>query len=297
MRPSRNRDDGFRSVAENAPEGILVARGFDTPCHFANRRAAELSGYTESELMKLPPSHLIPPDECARVRRNIGMCLTCETTVVGKNGLAVPVETKGARVVWQGSPAVVIWIHDISRRRWIEAQAARLKAERQEAVHQLERRNEEVLALDHSLERITRELMSTNTALSVLAGNLDRRRDELEKKIAAAVSTQIMPLVRELRADRLPSRSRSTVAALEVALGDLTRDGYKGHGVIVALSPTELRVALMIKQGYRSEQIAAALHTSLHTVKTHRRNIRKKLKLQNAEVSLAAYLESAFVGD
>jgi DNA-binding CsgD family transcriptional regulator len=48
----------------------------------------------------------------------------------------------------------------------------------------------------------------------------------------------------------------------------------------------------MIKNGFSSEQIARVLYTSPHTIKTHRRSIRKKLKLQNAEVNLASYLRS-----
>jgi PAS domain-containing protein len=44
-------ENGFRAIAENAPEGILVAQGFDAPFLYANRRACELSGYTLSELM------------------------------------------------------------------------------------------------------------------------------------------------------------------------------------------------------------------------------------------------------
>jgi len=59
-----------------------------------------------------------------------------------------------------------------------------------------------------------------------------------------------------------------------------------------SLSTTELRIASMIKNGMSSEEIAEYLYISSFTIKTHRRNIRRKLNLQNSGVNLRAYLES-----
>jgi DNA-binding CsgD family transcriptional regulator len=53
----------------------------------------------------------------------------------------------------------------------------------------------------------------------------------------------------------------------------------------------ELRVAVMIKKGFSSEEIARLLHISPHTVKTHRKSIRRKLNLKNANINLASYLK------
>jgi len=53
-----------------------------------------------------------------------------------------------------------------------------------------------------------------------------------------------------------------------------------------------LRIASMIKNGISSEEIARHLYISPSTVKTHRRNIRKKLNIHNSGMNLRAYLES-----
>jgi DNA-binding CsgD family transcriptional regulator len=58
------------------------------------------------------------------------------------------------------------------------------------------------------------------------------------------------------------------------------------------LTPTELRVAAMIKKGLPSLRIADKLCVSLHTIKSHRRNIRKKLKIENSAINLESYLRS-----
>jgi DNA-binding CsgD family transcriptional regulator len=62
--------------------------------------------------------------------------------------------------------------------------------------------------------------------------------------------------------------------------------------LINALTQTEVRVATLIKNGLSSQAIAKKLHVSLHTVKTHRRNIRKKLNVRNSSVNLVSYLRS-----
>jgi DNA-binding CsgD family transcriptional regulator len=53
----------------------------------------------------------------------------------------------------------------------------------------------------------------------------------------------------------------------------------------------ELRVAVMIKGGFGSEDIARLLYLSPHTVKTHRRSIRKKLGIRNSKINLSSFLK------
>lgn len=47
------------------------------------------------------------------------------------------------------------------------------------------------------------------------------------------------------------------------------------------LSPSELKVLHWIRNGYNSERIAEALNRSLHTIKTHRKNMLEKTKCKN----------------
>jgi DNA-binding CsgD family transcriptional regulator len=45
------------------------------------------------------------------------------------------------------------------------------------------------------------------------------------------------------------------------------------------LTPTELTICSLLKRRCRSQEIADQLHVSVHTVETHRRNIRRKIGL------------------
>jgi PAS domain S-box-containing protein len=305
---SQRSEDSFRSIAENAPEGIFISAGFDGPFLYANRCASELTGYSVDELMCAGPAQLVPADESDRIKHRMELRLkgekapeTYPTTLLRKDRRITPVEVTGARVVWRGRPAVMTMMRDVSRHVLQEEELNRqllaLRAEWQQASQALEQKKEELAIQKASLDRTNREVVKTNSALSVLARNIDRRRDELEKKIAQVVSGKIMPVMNELRGDNLPAKSLAKLDMLSALLADLTPEGSKAHEVIAALSVTELRVALMVKKGFSSEQIATLLNTSLHTVKTHRRNIRKKLGLHNSKMNLSSYLKLKFSKD
>jgi DNA-binding CsgD family transcriptional regulator len=62
--------------------------------------------------------------------------------------------------------------------------------------------------------------------------------------------------------------------------------------VAMSLSFTELKIASLIKNGITTEEIARQLHIAESTVRTHRKNIHKKLKINNALHSLRNFLNS-----
>lgn len=61
-----------------------------------------------------------------------------------------------------------------------------------------------------------------------------------------------------------------------------------------ALSSREYRVATLVKQGLTSGRIAKQLQVSEETVKSHRRNIRRKLGLMSSKQSLQMYLQDIY---
>ncbi len=142
------------------------------------------------------------------------------------------------------------------------------------------------------LENANSQLWETNNALSVLARNLERMRAECEKRITQRTRTVIMPIVERLQQDRNLERYRTDFELLVRYIEDLTSDLASDIKIAESLSVSELRIASMIKNGISSEEIARHLYISPSTVKTHRRNIRKKLNIQDSGINLRAYLES-----
>lgn len=305
MRGSEKR---FRAISEYANVGILVANG-GGGFVYANRQAAAITGYSVSELLQISFEDLNHPSERGKSSDRLAKSINgksipgrYEMLFVKKDGSSLPVEISDSRMIWSDQPVLLMFFKDMSLQRLMEEEQGKAHLELEQRVkertheltdvaNKLEQNQQELLRNKKELERANKELVQTNTALSVLARNIDRKRDEVEKKIAQSVRSHVLPLIRELSDDNISDSIRAKMEVLAVYLNGLTPGATKSTDVIAVLSTTELRVAMMIKNGFSSEDVARLLYISLHTVKTHRRNIRRKLGINNKSINLASYLK------
>jgi PAS domain S-box-containing protein len=297
----------FKHLAENAKNGIVIAAE-NGMIVYVNQRLSDFTGYPVDELCRSSIEDICHPDEVRKISQRYRLWLDakpippcCETIFIKKNGAPAPVEVTGSQTIWLDKPAVLGIVRDITLRKRIEDALVKVHNELERRVNErtkelvqiaekLERNEKELLRHKFDLEQANKELVQTNTALSVLARNIDKKRDSVEKKIAQTVTSQIIPLVDELHSDKIPEKSHAKLEVIKAYLNDLTPEATKAHDIIVSLSTMELRVAVMIKNGFSSLDIARLLHISPHTVKTHRRSIRRKLHISNSNINLASYL-------
>ena len=139
---------------------------------------------------------------------------------------------------------------------------------------------------------VNKQLIETNRALSVLAKNLDTTQKESEKRIIQRIRSYIIPIIEKLRQDKNIERYRADFDLLTSYIRNLTSDLANDIKIALALSTTELRVASLIRNGMSNQEIAKHLYITDATVKTHRRNIRRKLDLHNSGINLKAYMKS-----
>lgn len=157
---------------------------------------------------------------------------------------------------------------------------------------ELQRSRSDLLAHKRRLEHVNEELFETNNALSVLARNLERARQESEKRIVLKIRSLILPIVEKLQQDEKLKRYKPELSMLESHVETLTSGLATDTRIAHVLSATELRIASMVANGLTSQEIAKPLHVSLDTVKTHRKNIRRKLNINHSHYNLRTYLES-----
>ncbi len=118
--------ENFRSLAENANDGILIASGEGVHV-YANRRASEITGYTIDEILETGITGLAHPDEAEGIVRRFGKRIRgektgkqYETRIVRKDGTAIPIEITASRTMWKGEPSTLVIMRDITERAQME---------------------------------------------------------------------------------------------------------------------------------------------------------------------------------
>ena len=147
-----------------------------------------------------------------------------------------------------------------------------------------------LLDQQHALEQMNNQLLETNDALSVLARNLERARKESEKQILHRTRTLILPIVERMLEGSGMEKHKTDLELLKSYMMNLFPGHTEDLKMAARLSATESRIAAMIRNGMSTEEIAKNLYISTNTVKTHRKNIRRKLDLQNSGFNLRAWL-------
>ena len=137
------------------------------------------------------------------------------------------------------------------------------------------------------------KLEETNTALKVLLRQREADQREMETEVLDSVRRTVMPVIDQLDRLSLPTRARPLLASLRARLDDLTRPFLRRLAAAQSvLTPQEIEVATLIREGRSSKDIAAQLNLSLATINFHRRNLRRKLNLQHTRTNLQSYLAS-----
>jgi DNA-binding NarL/FixJ family response regulator len=168
----------------------------------------------------------------------------------------------------------------------VKKQTKELKA----ALSEMKRKEEELVKLKIYSEKINKELMETNQALSTLVRNIDREKELLKNRISDTIVTDVMPVITELQNNKTCQRCSADLEVMKIHLNGLISSPTEDQDIITLLTEHEMRVAVLIKKGLSNKKIANMLFISEHTVKSHRRNIRKKLKISDSNINLCSYL-------
>jgi len=136
-------------------------------------------------------------------------------------------------------------------------------------------------------------LSEVNTALRVLLDKKDDDRVELEEKVMFNMKELVIPFIEKLRKTALTSKQAAYVQVIESNLSDVISPFSRTLSAkFLSLTPMEIQVAGMIREGKTSQNIAEVLDLSRRTVESHRDSIRKKLGLKKKKANLRSHLLS-----
>ena len=161
-------------------------------------------------------------------------------------------------------------------------------------------RNEELISAyetikerQQELEIRTLELEETNGVLKILIERREADKRELEEKVLANVKTLVDPYLRKLRENDLSPTQNIYLQILESNLADITAPFLRNLAMkYTGLTPKEVQVAVLVKDGKNTKQIAQIIDTTVRAVEFHRHSLRDKLNLRNKKANLRTFLMS-----
>jgi PAS domain S-box-containing protein len=125
-------EEKYRSVVENAREAIVIS--VDGMIKFANRRAIELSGYSIEEFCSRQFIEFIHPDDRQMAAKRYIQWLkgtdapkTDTIRTVFKQGDIRWVRLSEVLITWEGRPAVLSFLTDVTNLRRLEAEQQRVE--------------------------------------------------------------------------------------------------------------------------------------------------------------------------
>ncbi len=147
---------------------------------------------------------------------------------------------------------------------------------------------------EKELEEKTGALEEVNTALKVLLKKREQDKSELEEKVLFSVKELVNPYLEELKNTVLALRQEALLDIAKSNLEDIISPfSERISARISSLTPMELKVANLVKQGRTTKEIADLLYLSPKTIDCHRENIRKKIGINNTKINLRTHLLSS----
>lgn len=160
----------------------------------------------------------------------------------------------------------------------------------------------DLVAYQQSLETMvverTTELEQSNIALKVLLKKRESDRQEIEEQMVVNVKGLADPILDKLKRSGLTEKQLNYVAILEANLNSLIAPFL--HSVssrYLQLTPAEMQVAELVRQGKSTKEIAALLNLSPFTVSIHRQHLRKKFGIAGSSQNLRSFLASRIPKD
>ena len=116
---------------------------------------------------------------------------------------------------------------------------------------------------------------------------------ELEEKILSNIGELVLPYLYSLRNTRLSTRQLSILNTAESNLNNITSSFLPLLKLNnYSLTPREIEVATLVKEGRTIKDITELLTVSINTIQFHRTSLRKKLGIKCSSTNLRSYLLS-----
>ncbi|MBI4767883.1 MAG: PAS domain S-box protein [Deltaproteobacteria bacterium] len=274
---SKEKEERFNALFNRSFDFVYI---HDFEGHFLdmNQTGLDFLGYQREDLNSLTVASLFDEDQQIKAVKAVQEIIQTgsqrhpnEYYLRTKEGRRVYFETKGSIIYKDHKPYAILGVaRDITGRK--------------EAEELLKKREEE-------LNIRTLHLEETNTALNVLLRQREKDKTDLEEKITANIREMVSPYIEKLKSLARDEIQKTYLNLIKSHLEDITSPFLQNiKSKYMNFTPTEVRVATLIREGKNSKEIGQLINISERTVEFHRNNIRSKLGVNNKPINLRTYL-------
>ncbi len=221
----------------------------------------------------------------------------------GESSEEAPDVAKGIRNVISGEAqeyAIEYPCHSPEEKRWFYMRAVRLDGPgplrvivSHENITALKLAEERLQERERELDEKNKNLEEINTALKVLLERREADKRELEERVLGNVKQRVLPYLDRLKGTRLELEAMEFARLIETNLQEIVSPFLQRlTSSYFDLTPHEIQVAGLVKEGKMTKEIADILNVSPSAVDFHRKNIRKKLGMKSKKANLRSYLLS-----
>ena len=198
-----------------------------------------------------------------------------------KDNTIFPVDISLSYLTLKGRSVFLMAIRDVTEQQAAEEE---LKEHRKNLETLVWEQTQELRMKSEAVEEL-------NVALRVLLRQVQEDKDTLEQRFVANVNKLVLPYLKKINKSRLDKQQSSYLDIMEANLNEIMSPLLHNLQQI-NLSPREIQVANLVKEGKTTKEIAQIVGVAADAVNSYRNSIRQKLGLNNKKVNLQSYLQS-----
>ncbi|MDD3731998.1 MAG: helix-turn-helix transcriptional regulator, partial [candidate division Zixibacteria bacterium] len=142
------------------------------------------------------------------------------------------------------------------------------------------------------MEEDQRALSEKNVTLREVLSQIENEKKEIQEQIQANVNKVLLPMLINFK-NHLSKEGQEYLQLFRKNLQDITSPFVNKLDMLYSkLTPREIEVCNMIKNGMLSKDIATTLRVSIETIHKTRYNIRKKLNILHEDINLTSFLKT-----
>ncbi len=188
--------------------------------------------------------------------------------------------------------------HSPDQKRWFVVRVVPIRDEREARAIVTHENITPIMIMQEKLKQKESELLQerekleeTNTALRVLLRQRDEDRSRLEETVYNNVDRLVLPYIEKLLQGRLADTHRTLAEIADNNLRDIISPFLRTLSSLgLLLTPQEIEVANLVRNGRSSKEIAEIMNLSISGVDFHRKRLRQKLGIANTQKNLRSFL-------